>query len=135
MKNFTHRELVEIGYKWVIKKCGFAFKELTVAHDEIPDVLGFNSNGSFLLEAKVSRADFLADRKKSFRIFSEKGIGDWRFFIVPKGMVKIEELPKNWGLIEVSEKVKATCIFRIVTGKNLLRLNTDFFIPLYEDFI
>ena len=119
MKNFTHRELVEIGYKWVIKKCGFAFKELTVAHDEIPDVLGFNSNGSFLLEAKVSRADFLADRKKSFRIFSEKGIGDWRFFIVPKGMVKIEELPKNWGLIEVSEKGKATCIFNPFGGGNI----------------
>lgn len=119
MKNFTHRELVEIGYKWVIKKCGFAFKELTVAHDEIPDVLGFNSNGSFLLEAKVSRSDFLADRKKSFRIFSEKGIGDWRFFIVPKGLVKIEELPQNWGLIEVSEKGKATCVFNPFGGGNI----------------
>lgn len=119
MKNFTHRELVEIGYKWVIKKCGFAFKELTVAHDEIPDVLGFNSNGTFLLEAKVSRADFLVDRKKSFRIFSEKGIGDWRFFIVPKGLVKIEELPQNWGLIEVSEKGKATCVFNPFGGGNI----------------
>ena len=64
----THKELVEIGYKWVINKCGFAFKELTIAHYEIPDVLGFNSQGTFLLEAKTSRADFLADKKKHFRI-------------------------------------------------------------------
>ena len=111
MRDFTHREIVEIGYQWVIKKCGFAFKELTVAHDEIPDVLGFNSSGTFLLEAKVSRADFLADKKKHFRILSEKGVGDWRFFIVPKGIVKIEELPQNWGLIEVSEKGKAICVY------------------------
>ena len=103
----THKELVEIGYKWALKRCGFAFKELSVAHDEIPDVLGFNSQGTFLLEAKVSRADFLADKKKVFRIFSEKGIGDWRFFIAPKGLIMTEELPQNWGLIEVSEKGKA----------------------------
>ena len=46
-----------------------------------------------------------------FRIFSERGIGDWRFFIVPKGLVKIEELPENWGLIEVNESGKANCVY------------------------
>lgn len=118
----THKKLIEIGYKWTLNKCGFAFKELTVAHDEVPDVLGFNSLGTFLLEAKVSRADFLADKKKVFRVFSEKGIGDWRFFIVPKGLIKIEELPPNWGLIEVSEKGKATCIFNPFGKGNIYSL-------------
>lgn len=107
----THSELVTIGYKWVLGKCGFAFKELKTNHDEIPDVLGFNSQGTFLLEAKVSKSDFLADRKKSFRIFSEKGIGDWRFFIVPKGLIKKEELPEDWGLIEVNEKGKCVTVY------------------------
>lgn len=30
------------------------------------------------------------------------GMGDWRFFICPKGMVGTHELPENWGLIEVN---------------------------------
>ncbi|WP_159479794.1 hypothetical protein [Chryseobacterium sp. 18068] len=107
----THTDLVEIGYRWVLNRCGFAFKELRTTHDEIPDVLGFNSSGTFLLEVKISRGDFLADKKKIFRIYSEKGIGDWRFFIVPKGLVKLDELPAKWGLIEVNEKGKAICAF------------------------
>lgn len=117
--NLTHKQLVQIGYKWALKRCGFAFRELKTAHDEIPDVLGFNSRGTFLLEAKTSRADFLADKKKVFRIFSERGIGDWRFFIVPKGLVKIEELPENWGLIEVNEKGSAITTFNPFGNGNI----------------
>ncbi len=118
-KIITHDDLVNIGYKWVMKHCGVAFKELKAAHNEIPDVLGFNSNGSFLLEAKTSRADYFLDKKKHFRQFSGKGVGDWRFFIVPKGLIKIEELPENWGLIEVSEKGKATCAYNPFGGGNI----------------
>ncbi|BBI90438.1 hypothetical protein HYO65_gp046 [Tenacibaculum phage PTm1] len=35
------------------------------------------------------------------------GMGDFRFFIAPKGMIKVDELPNNWGLIEVSENGKS----------------------------
>lgn len=104
----THRELVEIGYRWVMNRCAFAFKELTCINSEIADVIGFNSSGTFLLEAKVSRADFLKDKKKPFRLNPCMGLGDWRFFIAPKGMIKVDELPELWGLIEVNEKGKAT---------------------------
>ena len=105
-KIITHDDLVNIGYKWVMKHCGVAFKELKAAHNEIPDVLGFNSSGSFLLEAKTSRADYFLDKKKNFRQFSGKGVGDWRFFIIPEGLIRIEELPENWGLIEVNLQKK-----------------------------
>ncbi|MDM1494977.1 hypothetical protein HX063_06060 [Myroides odoratimimus] len=107
----THTELVEIGYKWVLNKCAFAIKELVTHTNEQPDVIGFNANGSFLLEAKTSRSDFLSDKKKPFRIVPSEGMGDWRFYIAPKGMIKIEELPTMWGLIEVNEKGKATCSY------------------------
>lgn len=107
----THKELVEIGYKWCLSKCGFAIKELVTHNAEQPDVIGFNSNGTFLLEAKASRSDFLADKKKSFRATPRYGMGDWRFFIAPKGLIKIEELPQMWGLIEVNEKGKAICTY------------------------
>jgi hypothetical protein len=105
---YTHRELVEIGYKWLMIRCSFAFKELVAMtyYGESPDVIGFNSSGSFVLEAKTSRSDFLKDKKKIFRQIPEYGMGDWRFFICKKGLIKTDELPMWWGLIEVNEKGK-----------------------------
>ncbi|MEG0983076.1 hypothetical protein [Algoriella sp.] len=102
----THSDLVEIGYKWILKKCSFAFKEMKCLNNEIPDVIGFRSNVSFLIEAKTSKSDFLIDKKKPFRIKPELGVGDFRFFITPVGLISIEELPDNWGLIEVNQKGK-----------------------------
>lgn len=107
----THTELVEIGYKWCLTRCAFAFKELVTINSETPDVIGFNSNGTFLIEAKTSRVDFFADKKKPFRKNGFMGMGDWRFFICKKDMIKINELPKNWGLIEVNEKGKPNVVF------------------------
>lgn len=71
------------------------------AHGEQPDCLGFRSGVSCLIECKTSRADFLADRKKRFRVDPSLGMGDWRFMMTPKGLVSVEELPEGWGLLEV----------------------------------
>lgn len=103
----THRELIEIGYKWCLNKCAFAFKDLVTMNLEIPDVIGFNSDGTFLLEAKTSKNDFLNENKKWARKNPQYGMGDWRFYITKKGLLKIEELPDMWGLIEVNEKGNA----------------------------
>ena len=111
MKVFSHNDLVEIGYKWCLAKCAFAFKELVTLAGEIPDVIGFNSSGSFLLEAKVSRSDFLTDKKKFHRINPEHGMGDWRFYIAPKKLINIDELPDMWGLIEVNGKGRARTVY------------------------
>lgn len=27
-------------------------------------------------------------------------MGDWRFMLTPKGLIKVEELPEGWGLLE-----------------------------------
>lgn len=105
----THKELIEIGYKWCLNKCAFAFKDLVTLNGwgEVPDVIGFNSSGTFLLEAKTTRADFLKDKQKRFRQFPEYGMGDWRFYICKKGLIEIKDLPEIWGLIEVNDKGKA----------------------------
>lgn len=104
-----HAELVKIAEKWLMgtKKCSFAFTELVcLATSEIPDAIGFQSGQSFLVECKTSRADFLADRKKVFRRNPWMGMGDFRYFICPAGIIKPEELPEKWGLIWVNEKGK-----------------------------
>jgi hypothetical protein len=63
---FTHKELVEIAYKWILKNgsVGVAVKELYSLASEIPDVIGFGGWESVVIECKASRSDFLADKKK-----------------------------------------------------------------------
>jgi len=117
--NLTHSELIEIGYKWCLTKCAFAFKDLATINSETPDVIGFNSNGTFLLEAKTSRADFLADKKKRFRKRPEEGMGDWRFFICEAKLININELPEMWGLIEINQNKKALTVFNPFGNGNI----------------
>lgn len=106
--NFTHKELVEIGHKWLVRfGCGFAFKEFRTMCSETPDVIGWKWSESILIECKTSRSDYLADRKKHFRIDPDGGLGAYRFYLCPKGVIKINDLPYNWGLIYVNEKGKA----------------------------
>jgi hypothetical protein len=60
----------------------------------------------------VSRADFLADRDKPFRQRPEIGVGCERYYLTPRGLLRTEELPRGWGLLEVNgreiEQVKAS---------------------------
>jgi hypothetical protein len=112
----THKELVDKAYRWVLNntRCGVAFKEFhsSACNGECPDVLGFFSFGSsVLVECKASRSDFLSDKKKRFRIKPELGMGKYRFYCCPTGLIKREELPDKWGLIYVNEKGRATCVW------------------------
>lgn len=102
----THSELVKIAYKWVLANgsCGFAFRELKSLTDEIPDVIGFGSSGhSVLIECKASRADFLSDKSKPFRVNPMLGMGRHRAYCCPENLIRPDELPQGWGLLYVKE--------------------------------
>ena len=74
---------------------------------EQPDVLGMNAWAeSILVEVKVSRADFLADKKKPWRQKPEIGIGDRRVYLTPADLIKPEEVPYGWEFWEVHGKNK-----------------------------
>jgi hypothetical protein len=99
-----HTELVDMAYEWVLKStsCGCAFKELNslACNGEYPDVIGFGSGGhSVLVECKVSRNDFVKDKCKSFRMSPNLGMGTQRYYLCPRNVIQIEDLPKGWGLI------------------------------------
>jgi hypothetical protein len=99
----THAQLVRMAEQWLRKKyrCGIVLSEQSCASGETPDVIGWkNSCRSVLIECKISRGDFLADRSKSCRQSPETGMGCERFYLVPHGLVKKEELPQGWGLLE-----------------------------------
>lgn len=101
----SHKELCRIGLRF-LQTNGFkvAFNDSLRAwtsYGELPDVIGFRNGASCLLEAKCSRADLLADKRKIFRIEPEKGMGDWRFYLSEPGVVTLNDLPHGWGLLHV----------------------------------
>ncbi len=51
---------------------------------------------TWLCEVKVTRSDFLQDDK-----FKKPPQAHLQLLAVPKGLIKIEEIPRGWGLLEV----------------------------------
>lgn len=101
----THAQLVEKAVRWLRRyRCGVVLSEQACVSGEMPDAIGWKKAcHSVLVECKVSRADFLADRCKPFRIKAKQGVGCERFYLVPAGLVRREELPEGWGLLELAQ--------------------------------
>ena len=100
----THDQLVAMAERWLRRVgCHVTFTELVTmtSSGEIPDAIGWRDSGkiSILIECKATRADFLADQNKRFRSKAEAGMGDWRFYLCPPGIINAEELPEGWGLL------------------------------------
>lgn len=111
-KAMTHSECVAEAAYHLSKRCKVVLPEFYSFNKELPDVIGFNrgmitdTEGNWkrreyseLIEVKVSRGDFLSDKKKSFRDRPHEGMGDLRYYFCPKGLIKPEEVPEGWGLI------------------------------------
>jgi len=98
----THPQLVQKAVVWLRHyRCGVVLSEQACASGEMPDAIGWKrACHSVLVECKVSRADFLADREKPWRRKPETGVGCERYYLVPKGMLRGDELPSGWGLLE-----------------------------------
>lgn len=98
----THAQLVEKAVHWLRRyRCGVVLSEQACVSGEMPDAIGWKrTNHSVLVECKITRADFLADRGKPFRQKPEQGVGSERFYLTPPALVKLEELPAGWGLLE-----------------------------------
>lgn len=111
-----HYKLCQEGAKW-LKKLKFAgYKyiavELICIAADNPDIWGTNGYDSTMIEVKTSRADFLNDKKKFSRQPQNvlHAIGNYRYYLCPKGIINISDLPDNWGLLwynnEIIESVK-----------------------------
>lgn len=121
-----HQKLCEIGARFLKRPesgnghgCHFTVIE-PACYGENPDVFGVRHGtfgsyehngviyptgydvGTVVLEAKTSRSDFLADRKKPHRMQPDTGMGKWRYYICPTDLIKPNELPEKWGLIYVN---------------------------------
>jgi len=98
----THAQLVEKAVRWLRSyRCGVVLSEQACVSGEMPDAIGWKQAcHSVLVECKITRADFLADREKPFRKKPEKGVGSERLYLTLPGVIKLQELPAGWGLLE-----------------------------------
>jgi hypothetical protein len=103
---WKHSALVTRAVDWLRQYgCGIVLSEQYCATGEVPDAIGWKGFcRSVVVECKVSRADFLADANKPFRVTPEEGLGSERIYLAPAGMIAAEELPKHWGLVECTRK-------------------------------
>lgn len=111
----THTQLVDIARRWLVqvKRCSVVTTE--IKHQQVcesPDALGWDYLSSHLIEVKATRADFLSDRKKPFRINSGQGMGCHRWYLAPQGVIFPEDLPSGWGLLEVPVGKKTPRVVR-----------------------
>lgn len=99
MPSLLHEEQNQVAAKW-LKKNGFVVVGTNIWSSGVRerfDVVGFRQQCSVIIESKVSRSDFFADRKKPER--KGRGLGTYRFYITPLNMITIDELPPSWGLL------------------------------------
>src|SRR6266581_2287804 len=108
----THSQLVQQAVIWLrAYRCGVILSEQSCANGEMPDAIGWKrACHSVLIECKISRSDFLADRDKPFRQKSELGLGCERFYLTPPRLLRAEELPVGWGLLEYGKRKLRTQI-------------------------
>ena len=100
----THDELVKRAERWLKSQgCGVVFRDAFKAYTgngELPDAIGWRDGLSILIECKTSRSDFLADKGKRFRKADVGcGMGDWRFYLCPSDIIRVDDLPEGWGLL------------------------------------
>jgi hypothetical protein len=101
----THADLVQraIYWLWYTRRCRVVMAGCQGHYSgEIPDALGWRPQGqSHLIECKVRRDDLTADRLKLWRRAPARGVGMYRWFMWPPGMVEFcpDMEPITWGVL------------------------------------
>lgn len=110
----THEALIGRGATWLQRtlRCEPVFHGLSTG-PEIPDVIGWTSmwkwRGSVVLECKVSRSDFLRDRKKKHG----RRMGDYRLIVTPPGLISSADIAAHCpdhGLIWIDDRLRVEMI-------------------------
>lgn len=77
--------------------------ELVTLTAENTDIWATNGYQTTLVEVKTSHSDFLADQKKWVRspeaTIADKCLGNFRYYLCPKGVINENEIPDKWGLL------------------------------------
>ena len=102
----THAQLVCVAERWLRKQgCRIVLSEQTADSGEVPDAIGWRADcHSIVIECKVSRGDFTSDQDKRARRKPGEAMGRKRWYLGPAGLIRAEEVPDGWGLLEVHNR-------------------------------
>lgn len=109
MNFITHSDLVQRAKRWLEHAhgtkyaCGVVLAEYRCYSPEIADVIGFNAHHSIVIECKVSRADFKADRRKAHRRRNNR-LGNYRYYLTLPNVACPQDIDNGWGLLYASDK-------------------------------
>lgn len=117
-KKYTHVELCLKAAKYLRNKgiqpfhrCQYVVCELERV-GESPDAYGWGGSTTQMIEVKVSRSDFLADKNKRWRKNSFLGLARFRSYLCLEGIIKECDLPEKWGLLYINETGKISEIVK-----------------------
>lgn len=125
----NHTELCEVAKKWLVRPnsqrghgCHVALSECRSGWGgEMPDAIGYRASSrvteTVVVEVKVSRSDFLADAKKPHRV-EGAGMGVYRYFMCPEGLIQPHEVPARWGLLWVNARGRVKAVLGPVALSN-----------------
>jgi len=105
MRITPHDRLVKKARGWLLKhRHVIVISEMASGGGEEPDAIGFQHGAdSTVIECKASRSDFLRERHKSHARIPEQSMGNYRYFLAPKDLIKLNELLPADGLLELDE--------------------------------
>ena len=114
----THSELISVGWfiaEFIMRQYLVGRSDMLITYEpgmvslpESPDIIALSKKfrlkePSVVVECKATRADFLKDRKKPFRVYPDKGMGMFRAYVTNPGIAMEGEVPEGWLLYEVFE--------------------------------
>ena len=108
----THADVVARAVRWLRghHACRAVYAEISTYERVNPDAIGFRKPAggscawSVLIEAKVSRSDFRADREKIIHRCPDLCPGQERWYLTPPNLLRAAEIPAGWGLAEVGAR-------------------------------
>lgn len=135
VSSLLHKALVLEAARWLdtFYSCSVVITEMSSAAGETPNAIGFSGYGSVLIQCLTSRAALLADKRKAHRAQATQfmgagdfAMGNYRYYLAPKGVIAISEVPPDWGLLEVDSHVAGVGRIRITQEPNARRDDGDF---------
>ena len=101
----SHADLCVRAERWLLNtvKCGVVLKGLTAVTGETPAVIGWrDQHVSHLVACATTLSEFHSDRSKHYRNRSHLGLGIYRYYMCPSGLIMPDELPPKWGLLYIT---------------------------------
>lgn len=105
------------GHSLRTGKCGIVFIDPNTMAMTRPDVIGWNFDLSIGIEAKTNLRDFRNDKKK------KEFIGKVFYYLSFKGIIPINEIPNDFGLIEYEQDKNIITVEKVAR----VRQNYDYY--------